>query len=479
VSAGYQVEARGDAGLIKAVRAGSESAYSELSDRHRYAAEALGRCVAEPAEVSQAVSEAFAAVLQSLRSGDGPDEAFRFHVLSLVLIHLGALPTPPPGAGGARPVDEPAAVDPLLSQAFELLPERWQAVLWHAAVEELPPAEVGTLLGISPQAVAPLVRRAREGLRQVYLDCCLADAAHQSCAHLAGWVDRRARRSLPGRESAEVDKHLGECPACTELYLGLLDLDGPLADLLGPVVLGPLAGRYLTQLPKQTAEVRPATVTVARRWWPVLAGVAAVVLVVVTPYLRSGDWRAPAPRASGPVVAGGGPGAVEPVTGPATTPTSTQTRRTSTTTVRPRPPTATKSSTSRRPPTSSTTSTSVTRPPPGGSVGLSLDTVQDEVKTTVTFTVSNNTGATAPVSLLLTGDPALEITPLVDGCELVDTTERGISLDCGSLSDGSSRSGGVMVFSTGDCPQTNVVQGRAVVGAVTKRASKDFQISCD
>jgi DNA-directed RNA polymerase specialized sigma24 family protein len=64
----------------------------------------------------------------------------------------------------------------LVAQAFASLPERWQAVLWYTEVEQARPAEVALLLGISPNSVAALRYRAREGLRQAYLQAHVSHA---------------------------------------------------------------------------------------------------------------------------------------------------------------------------------------------------------------------------------------------------------------------------------------------------------------
>ena len=45
---------------------------------------------------------------------------------------------------------------------------RWQTVLWHTEIEGRSSAEVGDLLGLSPNAAAALIGRARDGLRRAY-----------------------------------------------------------------------------------------------------------------------------------------------------------------------------------------------------------------------------------------------------------------------------------------------------------------------
>ena len=57
----------------------------------------------------------------------------------------------------------------MIARAFASLPERWQAVLWHTEIEGARPADVAPLLGLTANGVAALAYRAREGLRQAYL----------------------------------------------------------------------------------------------------------------------------------------------------------------------------------------------------------------------------------------------------------------------------------------------------------------------
>ncbi len=49
------------------------------------------------------------------------------------------------------------------------LPQRWQQVLWYTEIERRPLAQVGSLLGLTPNEVAALAHRARAGLRRAYL----------------------------------------------------------------------------------------------------------------------------------------------------------------------------------------------------------------------------------------------------------------------------------------------------------------------
>src|SRR5204862_514218 len=81
--------------------------------------------------------------------------------------------------------------------------------------ERQPAAEVGPLLGLAPNAVAALAYRAREGLRQAYLQAHLQlpppDACRETITKLGAYV----RDGLSARDRRKVDEHLKQCERCT------------------------------------------------------------------------------------------------------------------------------------------------------------------------------------------------------------------------------------------------------------------------
>ncbi|MGH3383514.1 MAG: sigma-70 family RNA polymerase sigma factor [Nocardioidaceae bacterium] len=246
-----------DAELISLVRGGDNAAYGELFDRHRAAAERLARQLVRGPDSDDLVSEAFIKVLQVLGSGGGPDVAFRAYLLTAVRrLHIDRVRS----AKRVQPSDDmekyddgvpfqDTAVDGFersaTARAFASLPERWQLVLWHLEVEGNKPAEVAPLLGMSANSVSALGYRAREGLRQAYLQMHLADTADEHCRwtteHLGGYV----RSGLSRRDSLKVDHHLQDCRRCTGLYLELTEVNANLGALLAPALLGTLAAGYL------------------------------------------------------------------------------------------------------------------------------------------------------------------------------------------------------------------------------------------
>ena len=219
--AGAQVGS--DAELITRVRVGDTAAFGELYRRHVGAATALGRQVARgPAEADDLVSESFARVLDGLKSGGGPDAAFRAYLFT-TLRHTAydrtrkdsRLKFTDDMEAHETPVDAPDPViamaeNGMVGKAFASLPERWQAVLWHTQVEGMSPAEVGVLLGMSANAVTSLAFRAREGLREAYLQAHLADTAQEQCRWTTDRLGAWARGGLSKREQTIGRRAPGE-----------------------------------------------------------------------------------------------------------------------------------------------------------------------------------------------------------------------------------------------------------------------------
>lgn len=173
-----------DTSLVTRSRDGDTAAYAELYARHVGVALGVARQVADR-DAEDVVSEAFARTFTALRDGGGPREAFRPYLLRAVRNaavdrHRRERRTTPVDAmdeaqtplhqereGGDPVVDR--LERELAARAFATLPPRWQTVLWHTEIQGERPAQVASLLGISPRAVSQLAVRAREGLRTAWL----------------------------------------------------------------------------------------------------------------------------------------------------------------------------------------------------------------------------------------------------------------------------------------------------------------------
>ncbi|MGY4645014.1 sigma-70 family RNA polymerase sigma factor [Cellulomonas sp. URHB0016] len=247
-----------DAELLAAVRAGDSSAFSALYERHAGAALVVARQYTDSsADADDVVADSFTAVLNALQRGNGPDAAFRAYLFTVVRRVAAARRT---SARRVEPTDDLAtleagtalagtAEDPALdgfergvvARAFHSLPERWQAVLWHTEVEGLSPAEIAPMLGLTANGVAALAYRAREGLRQGYLQQHLQDPMDEGCRVVAGKLGSYVRGGLGTRETTQVEKHLESCGECRALVLELSDVNHGMRAVIAPLVLG-LAG---------------------------------------------------------------------------------------------------------------------------------------------------------------------------------------------------------------------------------------------
>lgn len=250
-----------DAELITRVRAGDRSAFGDLYARHAGAALALARQFSRsPTEADDLVSEAFARVLDGMLESKGPDTAFRAYLFTTLrntaydrtrkdkrLQFSDDMERHDVAVEG----DDPIIADlekGLIGKAFAGLPERWQTVLWHMQVEGQSAAEVGVLLGMAPNAVSSLAFRAREGLREAYLQAHLAETAAERCRTTVDRLGAWTRGGLSKREKAQVDAHLEECRRCPALAAELSEINTGLRGLLAPLLLGGAAAGYLSTL---------------------------------------------------------------------------------------------------------------------------------------------------------------------------------------------------------------------------------------
>jgi RNA polymerase sigma factor (sigma-70 family) len=220
---------------VARVRGGDIQAYGELFDRHLDVARRLARQLTCGSGSDDLVSAAFAKVLAVLQSGRGPDVAVRAYLLAAVrLLHGDRQPAgqrvQPTGDveqwDSPVPFQDSAVADSGRSdaaRAFASLPERHQVVLWHLEVEEQKPAEVGVLLGLSPNAVSALGYRARENLRRAYLRMHLADTADDSCRWTIEYLGGDVRSGLSRRDAGKAKDHLAQCPRCAGLYEALAE----------------------------------------------------------------------------------------------------------------------------------------------------------------------------------------------------------------------------------------------------------------
>ncbi|WP_372672011.1 sigma-70 family RNA polymerase sigma factor [Amycolatopsis kentuckyensis] len=255
---------KSDAELIAEVRAGKIESYGPLYERHTGAAHNLARQLARSSsEADDLVSEAFSKVLDTLRGGKGPDTAFRAYLLTALRhtaydrtrkerrVDLNEDMADVPSEALTVPFSDTAVAGlerTMAAKAFARLPERWQAVLWHTEIEQQSPAEVAPLLGLTANGVSALAYRAREGLRQAYLQVHLQENAEERCRACAERLGAWTRDGLSKRERNQVENHLDECENCRALAAELADVNGGLRAIIAPIVLGGAALGYLATI---------------------------------------------------------------------------------------------------------------------------------------------------------------------------------------------------------------------------------------
>ncbi|MEU6416915.1 sigma-70 family RNA polymerase sigma factor [Streptomyces spiralis] len=240
-----------DAELIGWMRGGDDTAYEELYRRHADAVRRYARtCCRDADTADDLTAEVFARMLQAVRGGSGPEHAVRAYLLTTVRrvaahwtksarreqlvddfavfaaqsARASEVPDDAASAGsfgagldlGADVRAMHEAEQSMAMRAFRSLPERWQAVLWHTEVEEESPSQVAPLFGLDANGTRVLASRAREGLKQAYLQAHVSTALteDEECARYADQLGGYARGKLRSRAERGLRKHLEECARC-------------------------------------------------------------------------------------------------------------------------------------------------------------------------------------------------------------------------------------------------------------------------
>ncbi len=221
---------------------GEEGAFAELYRRHAKSAWRIAYAVTGNShDAADAVSEAFARVLQALIAGRLRDRSqFRPY---LAAASRNAAIDVLRRSDRIRPTDNndvldaathvPAAADrivdafdsALMARAFRSLPERWRSVLWLTEVEAIPVREAASILGLSPNGLAQLAVRARAGLRQRFIQAHVDNTGVASgCRFTVERLGSYVTGELPPRSFAKVDRHVIDCVTCKRRRSELADL---------------------------------------------------------------------------------------------------------------------------------------------------------------------------------------------------------------------------------------------------------------
>ncbi|MFI6347207.1 sigma-70 family RNA polymerase sigma factor [Streptomyces sp. NPDC050560] len=256
-----------DSELIGRMRAGDDSAYEELFRRHSGAVRRYARtCCRDAHTADDLTAEVFASTLQAVRGGSGPEYAVRAYLLTTVrrvaanwirsarrehlvddfAVFAEQSARTREAAGddtldlGAEARAMHEAEQSMAMRAFRSLPERWQAVLWHTEVEDETPSEVGRLFGLDSNSTRALAFRAREGLKQAFIQAHVSEslAADESCARYAHRLGAYARGGLRSRAERGLRKHLEECARCRVAAGQLKEVAGGIPGVVPVAVIG-------------------------------------------------------------------------------------------------------------------------------------------------------------------------------------------------------------------------------------------------
>lgn len=236
-----------DEELLVATRRGDMDAYAQLWVRHSAAAARAARAITGRSEPDDLVSEAYASVLSAIRSGGGPQDAFRPYLFATIRNRATSWARKPQEMA-VEDLDytmHPSVSDPgavvaeraALATVFRTLPERSRTLLWYLEVEGMKPREVAPLMAMSPNAVSALAYRARENLRRAWLEANADDVTRpDECRWVCESLAASARSTRGDR--ARVTAHISDCTGCRIVAESADRVAGKLRAVLLPLVLG-------------------------------------------------------------------------------------------------------------------------------------------------------------------------------------------------------------------------------------------------
>lgn len=290
---GSMPEDRSDADLLDAMRSGDPHAYEELWHRHfdsglRYARRLF------PSRAEDLVSESFLSIYQQVGvAGTGPESVFRPYLKAVIrntAAHWRRDAARLVDTEDLEPVDHRDGLSRVERQAesaeilatFGELPDRWQRVLWLSEVEEAGRSAIARELGIRPNAVSALQRRARTGMKLRWLDRQVPRALRHDPAHVARLLPRHLSDPADAALATAVAAHVVGCLDCDDLLRGMRgSVTRVQGGALSVVLLGALGAGLPVAASLSTTTAAAAVVTTAGSGlaaWAIGAGVATATV---------------------------------------------------------------------------------------------------------------------------------------------------------------------------------------------------------
>lgn len=331
-----ELSALSDSELVSRLHAGDLRAYETLWLRHVATARRVARRLTD-LDFEDLVSESFLTLFRQITvDGKGPQYSFRAYLFA-VMRNIAARWHK---EGRTLVVDaevdrvfededlqrlEQAQDDALLLQAFRDLPTRWQRVLWLAEIQNVGRPVIAAELGVRPNAVSALQRRARRGLRERWLWQHVPEGLREDSQHMASALPAFILRSR-SVDAGAVRAHLASCTVCEDLLAELRTVYADRSSAVGSI--GALAAVGVVLPGATTMLAAPTSISIAAGAGFTLAGSAAVVVGALTVGLGAGLLPVPFTPGSQPADAATAPVSSQQAT--ASTPTAEPTTAPST-----------------------------------------------------------------------------------------------------------------------------------------------------
>ncbi|MDP9904671.1 RNA polymerase sigma factor [Arthrobacter bambusae] len=240
----YPSTPEAEAQLVQDCRDGRPGAVVTLYRHHwepalRYAR----RLSSSTYDAEDIAATAFLKSLTAMRRGKGPAGPFRPYIFTAVRSvasdHYSTAQQAFPmaddrTANGTGPHDFRSPDHDYVAEAFAALPLRWQRVLWYVEIEGLKPREVAPLLGIEPNALSAVLRRARKGLRAAYLTVYIRETPNTGCEIMLHLLSLSAQGQAGPGQRATLDRHARNCQDCNAALKRLGGVHSGLRSVMHP-----------------------------------------------------------------------------------------------------------------------------------------------------------------------------------------------------------------------------------------------------
>ncbi|MBS1905441.1 MAG: sigma-70 family RNA polymerase sigma factor [Actinobacteria bacterium] len=295
------MDERSDGELLTALRGGDTSAFAALWTRHSGAARRLAKRI-HPSRAEDLVSESFLAIYTQVTTTDaGPTFAFRPYLKAVMrntAMRWSKDDENTIDAPDAEQIDHRDALSIAEADgdaaevlaALQELPERWQRVLWLAEVVEVPRPAIARELGIKPNAVSALQRRARLGLKLEWLTRQIPISLRDDAQHAARLFPRYLTEPRDADVAASVTLHIATCSECAILLHSLRGAAGRIQRTTLAVLLGSAGiGAASATLSSATTAAAVVAAGAGALTWLLVGGAAVTVgsLVLTTPLLAA------------------------------------------------------------------------------------------------------------------------------------------------------------------------------------------------